>query len=628
MRKLIAFIVITSVVTNLFATKSPHGEGLKMDCNTCHQTDNWKTIKEKGFNHNNTDFPLDGQHLALSCKKCHQNLVFSTAKKECNSCHIDVHQGTVGQDCERCHAPASWMVQNVNLMHAQSRFPLRGVHANIDCNLCHTSASMLRFDPMKSECFDCHSEDFSATTNPNHIISNFPKDCSQCHDERDWNNATFNHDNTAFPLTGAHFGVDCLKCHTSGYNNTSTACVSCHQNDYNATTNPNHVTAQFSTECTTCHNEKAWIPSTFDHNTATSFLLKDGHLGVDCIQCHASGYNNTSTACVSCHQNDFNATTNPNHVTAQFSTECTTCHNEKAWIPSTFDHNTATSFPLKDGHLGVDCIQCHTSGYNNTSTACVSCHQNDFNATTNPNHTTAQFSTECTTCHNETAWIPSTFDHNTATSFPLKDGHLGVDCIQCHAGGYNNTSSECASCHQDNYNATTNPNHTTAQFSTECTTCHNEKAWIPSTFDHNTATSFPLKDGHLGVDCIKCHASGYNNTSMACVSCHQNDFNATTNPNHVTAQFPTECTSCHNERAWTPSTFNHDSEYFPIYSGKHQGEWTTCTQCHTNASNFTIFSCITCHEHNKTDMDNDHSEEKQYVYNSSNCLACHPRGEN
>jgi nitrate/TMAO reductase-like tetraheme cytochrome c subunit len=666
---------------------------------TCHQTDDWKNIKQNSFNHDKTAFPLTGQHKDVQCKKCHTSLIFNETKKDCNSCHADVHQQTVGNDCERCHTTTTWVVQNVNQMHAQTKFPLRGSHAQLDCFECHKSTSKLRFDPMSSECFDCHAKDYFATKNPNHTEAKFPTDCTVCHNERSWLNSTFDHNTTSFPLKNAHFGVDCTKCHdkgytntssecyschktdydatkepnhvlnkfstectschndvawkpstfdhnvnttfpikgghvgvdcvqchTNGYVNTSSTCVSCHQKDYNATTNPNHVTAKFSTECTTCHNETAWKPSTFNHNVNTTFPIKGGHVGVDCIQCHTNGYVNTPSTCVSCHQKDYNATTNPNHTTAKFSTECTTCHNETAWKPSTFNHNVNTSFPLKGGHVGVDCIQCHTNGYVNTPSTCVSCHQKDYNATTNPNHVTAKFSTECTTCHNETAWKPSTFNHNVNTSFPIIGGHIGVECAQCHTNGYVNTSSACVSCHQKDYNATTNPNHTIAKFSTQCTTCHTQTAWIPTTFNHNTNTSFPLKGGHIGVDCIKCHTNGYNNTSTDCYSCHAADYNKTTSPAHATAHFSTECKTCHNETAWKPSTFNHDAQYFPIYSGKHQGEWNTCTDCHKNASNFKAFTCTDCHEHNKTDMDKEHKGKSGYVYNSVNCYACHPKG--
>ncbi|MBK8702298.1 MAG: hypothetical protein IPN33_00905 [Saprospiraceae bacterium] len=85
------------------------------------------------------------------------------------------------------------------------------------------------------------------------------------------------------------------------------------------------------------------------------------------------------------------------------------------------------------------------------------------------------------------------------------------------------------------------------------------------------------------------------------------DYNQANNPNHISAQFPTTCANCHSENAWEPATFDHDDMYFPIYSGKHDGEWNQCVDCHTVPGNFSLFSCIDCHEHdNQQEVDNDH----------------------
>jgi hypothetical protein len=84
---------------------------------------------------------------------------------------------------------------------------------------------------------------------------------------------------------------------------------------------------------------------------------------------------------------------------------------------------------------------------------------------------------------------------------------------------------------------------------------------------------------------------------------------------------------CHSQNAWTPATFDHDSKYFPIYSGEHAGEWNQCSECHTTQNNYTLFSCIDCHEHNQTDMDSKHiGEVSGYVYQSTACYDCHPNG--
>jgi len=612
------------VAVNVFSQSSPHGDKLNMRCDVCHVSKNWTTIviKKDSFNHNDTGFPLSGQHQTVSCKKCHSDLVFSSAKNktECISCHEDAHQLTLGRDCGRCHTPLTWKVENITQIHNQSRFPLHGRHAQTDCLQCHKSASLLRFDPMGTECNDCHATDYFATTNPSHVASKFPKDCNMCHNENNWQSATFNHNNTGFPLKGAHVGLDCIQCHSKGYAGTPTTCVSCHLTNFNATTNPNHITAKFSTDCQTCHNVTAWSPSTFNHNTATTFPLTGAHTGVACISCHTNGYGAIPTTCVSCHLANYTATTNPSHSAAKFPTTCETCHTTTVWQPSTFNHTTSTSFPLTGSHVGVACISCHTNGYTGgTPTTCVGCHQTNFNATTNPNHVLAKFSTDCQTCHNVTAWSPSTFNHTTATTFPLTGGHIGVACISCHAKGYAGIPTTCVSCHLTNYNATTNPNHVTSKFSTDCITCHNVTSWTGATFNHNTATTFPLTGAHIGVACISCHPTGYTAIPTTCVSCHLTNYNATTNPSHSAAKFPTTCETCHTTTVWQPSTFNHTtSTTFPL-TGAHVG--VACISCHTNGySGGTPVTCVGCHLTNYNTATLPNHTTNNF---SKDCQICH-----
>lgn len=62
------------------------------DCTECHDTDNWKASK---FNHNNTNFKLDGKHVNVPCIKCHKpqqersNFYVKYKLKvfTCESCH-------------------------------------------------------------------------------------------------------------------------------------------------------------------------------------------------------------------------------------------------------------------------------------------------------------------------------------------------------------------------------------------------------------------------------------------------------------------------------------------------------------------------------------------------------------
>ncbi|MFZ1332663.1 MAG: hypothetical protein WAR83_10750 [Flavobacteriales bacterium] len=686
-------------ITDYNATTAPNhaDSGFPLDCAACHDETAWTNAT---FDHNMTAFPLTGQHVSVDCMQCHAN-GFTGTPTTCEACHQTDFNNTTdpshtqtnfSTECTQCHTTDGWIPSSFD--HGlYANWPLMGSHANVDCNQCHANG----YTNTPNTCEGCHITDYNATTQPNHADSGFPMDCATCHDETTWTNATFDHNMTAFPLTGQHTSVDCMQCHANGYAGTPTTCEACHQTDFNGTTDPNHTQANFSNDCTQCHTTDGWTPSSYDHSSSTGFALNGSHANVNCNQCHANGYTNTPNTCEGCHITDYNATTQPNHGQAGFPTDCALCHDEGAWTTATFDHNS-TAFPLTGQHVSVDCMQCHANGFAGTPTTCEACHQTDFNGTTDPSHTQAQFSNDCTQCHTTDGWTPSSFDHTSSTGFALNGSHQNVNCNQCHANGYTNTPNTCEGCHITDYNGTTQPNHGQAGFPTDCALCHDEGAWTTSTFDHNNTafpltgqhvntdctqchangytgtptncdachiteyngttspnhaqagfpvdcavchstsawipgnfdhdnTAFPLTGQHLNASCVQCHANGYAGTPTNCDACHMPDYNNTNNPNHASAQFPTDCVACHNTNAWDPSTFNHDQQYFPIYSGRHDGEWNTCAECHTTPGDFSLFSCIDCHEHNnQSQVNNDHSEVNGYSYTPTSCLSCHPNG--
>jgi hypothetical protein len=344
-----------------------------------------------------------------------------------------------------------------------------------------------------------------------------------------------------------------------------------------------------------------------------------------CTSCHLKNqFAGTSTDCVSCHLQDFKATTNPNHVAAGFPQTCATCHNTTQWKGATFNHNTATHFPLTGAHINATCTQCHVNNqYATLPTDCASCHLSAYNGTTNPNHRTAGFPQDCSLCHTTSQWPGATFDHS-KTRFPLTGAHVSLTCSTCHINGqYAGLSSDCVSCHLKDFNATTNPNHVAAGFPQTCATCHSTTQWKGAIFDHSK-TGFQLTGAHTSVACSSCHVGGrFPGTPTDCYTCHRSEYETVTNPNHLSAGFPKTCDTCHTTTRWSGAQFNHK---FPIYSGSHQGKWTTCNDCHTNSQNYAIFSCINCHAHVQTQMDSKHQGVRNYVYNSQNCYSCHPSG--
>ena len=317
------------------------------------------------------------------------------------------------------------------------------------------------------------------------------------------------------------------------------------------------------------------------------------------------------------------ATPNPHGPLFQ---DCATCHRGDRWTPvhisASYKHSTR--FPLVGAHAATTCRSCHLKlDFTGTDARCASCHRDPH---------LGELGSDCARCHNTASFIDRTamLRAHQLTRFPLAGAHRMADCESCHVPAsqgqrrFAGRSTECASCHQRQLLAAKSPDHVAAGFSTNCGSCHSPTYWNRAAYDHS-ASGFPLTGAHRAATCSACHTTGvYRGIPATCVSCHLTDYQATTNPNHATAQFPTDCASCHTPARWQGATFNHDALYFPIYSGKHRGTWSSCATCHTNASDFKVFSCTSCHT--ATETNGHHSGVSGYTYDSRACYSCHRDG--
>ncbi len=598
-------------------------------CASCHTTATWSGAT---FDHNATSFPLTGAHLDAACMACHSDNVFTGKPTDCYACHAGDYataqpnhatSGFPASECASCHTTTTWA--GAVFDHARTDFPLTGAHMNAACMACHADGV---YNGKSTTCESCHQSDYAAAT-PNHTAAGFAASaCASCHTTSTWTGAAYDHNATAFPLTGAHVDAACMTCHSDDvFTGKSGDCYSCHATDYNTAT-PDHVTSGFqASACASCHNTTTWGDGHFDH-AQTDFPLTGAHTTAACMACHADGvYNGKSTACESCHQADYTAA-QPNHSAAGFAASaCASCHTTTTWIGGVYDHN-ATSFPLTGAHVDAACMTCHGDNvFNGKSGDCYSCHATDYNTAT-PDHVASGFqASACASCHNTTTWGDGNFDH-AQTDFPLTGAHTTAACMACHADGvYNGKSTACESCHQSDYdNAVLD--HSAAGFQpSACATCHTTTMWTGGTFDHNT-TSFALTGAHVDQACLSCHADNmFNGKSGDCYSCHATDYNNAV-PNHSAAGFaPSACASCHTTTTWTGATFDHDGQWFPIYSGAHQGKWTSCETCHTSPTHYAVFTCLVCHPHDdKNKTDGNHSGVRNYAYDSNACYTCHPDG--
>jgi hypothetical protein len=254
-----------------------HGGRFGTDCGSCHTTSAWKPAT---FDHNLSTFKLTGAHSTVDCGSCHVNSVYKGTPSDCYSCHKkdDNHGGNYGTNCGSCHATNAWKPATFD--HNLSTFKLTGAHTSVVCSDCHVNNV---FKGTPSDCYSCHKED------DNHDGS-FGLNCGSCHSTSAWKPATFDHNSSGFPLTGAHVGLSCSQCHSNGvYGGLSTTCVSCH--------NGPDTHAGLTTDCTQCHSTSNWNAS-FTHPGGCDGNCAN-HEHATCAECHPVNY--SSYTCAKCH---------------------------------------------------------------------------------------------------------------------------------------------------------------------------------------------------------------------------------------------------------------------------------------------------------------------------------------
>ena len=635
-------------------------------CIVCHSMEQWTGAI---FDHNQTEFPLLGTHETTDCQTCHANNNYDLPLS-CDGCHV-IDGVATSNSTESSYDHATHQI-------------------NADCETCHTADvwSNLIFDHLNfsnQNCEECHLPEYNNSVEPPHGNDNIGTDCQICHNTTaNWDISPFAHSETqtGYLLEGAHENTDCSSCHLNNvFASTPQDCWSCHASEYDKTgtsnypNSPNHNDLSYSQSCNICHSTDQWLGAEFDHNE-TNFPLVDSHASLNCETCHANNNYDLPLSCDGCHVIDGVATSNStessyDHATHQINADCETCHTADVWSNLIFDHlnfsnqnceechlpehinsenpphgneniqddcelchtststwlienflhsSTQTDFELTGLHIPAECTSCHVNQiFNSTPTSCENtiCHLNDFNSTTDPNHADYGFPVGyCSHCHETLGWEPDIFSHTVENA--------------------------CATCHLPDYNSADEPPHT--GLPTSCEDCHTSTTtWEGATFTHsgiiegcNTCHMNDFYEEHNDGDptnCEACHTTedwedvnfSHDGVTDGCISCHLNDFE----DDHDDGD-PTNCEACHTTDDWDDITFDHDDDYFPIYSGDHEDEWTTCSaECHIAPDDFSQFSCGlngVCHDHIQSEMDDEHDDEDDYVYESSACFNCHPNG--
>jgi hypothetical protein len=324
---------------------------------------------------------------------------------------------------------------------------LLGRHAEVWCHDCHEGVEKPEYD-----CANCHEP----PTKPH-----FGERCEDCHTPLGFEQADMGDFEHPVPLEGNHATVDCLACHSGGFELTF-ECAACHK----PPSEPH-----FGEQCEDCHT-----PDGFDQADAGAVehpvALVGNHATLDCMACHSEGFD-LVYECVACHEPP---------AEPHFGARCEDCHTPEGFDQvelEAVDHPVA----LVGNHAALDCMACHGEGFDLVY-ECAACHEPPSEP---------HFGEKCEECH-----TPEGFDQVQAGAVehpvPLEGNHATLACAACHSEGAELTY-DCAACHQAPEN----------HFVTGCDACHNPEGWVQSAsaiFAEAPNPPHPLE----GMDdCLQCH---------------------------------------------------------------------------------------------------------------------------
>jgi len=474
------------------------------------------------------------------CEKCHEPFDKQEQNQLCLDCHKKVKQDVVNKKgyhgkseqvkdkrCKFCHT--DHIGRNAKIVeldehafdHRQTDFKLKGAHQKINCSQCHVKDK--KFREAKHECIACHKKDDVHKRR-------MGNKCQDCHSEKSWKKAEFDHDETDFKLKGKHKKVLCADCHPNQrYKRTPTQCVDCHK------VQDVHL-GDMGKKCYKCHSSEKWKKILFNHDKETKFKLRFRHAKLSCSSCHKkNAYKfKLKKKCFSCHEAD-------DKHNKLYGKKCADCHKEKSWDEVKFDHDIDTDYKLIGVHKDIECNNCHFGDLykDKVNTQCQGCHVID------DVHNGKQ-GKKCDTCHNPSGWLKKmSFDHD-LTNFPLIGLHGITACERCHISTeYKLKNHSCYACHEidDTHKL---------KLTSLCETCHNPNDWQIWVFSHNDQTDYKLDGAHKNLKCEACHQEPIEKEeeivlSDNCEACHAID-------DVHSGQFGKFCDKCHTTESFKDIT--------------------------------------------------------------------------
>lgn len=422
----------------------------------------------------------------------------------------------------------------------------------------------------------------------------------------------------------AKYEQECAKCHQRfDQGAQARLCLDCHKEIAKDVDSKTRFHGRLEdSNCRSCHTEhkgrnaKIVIidKEKFDHNR-TAFALKGGHANgrTKCVDCHLAKakFRDAPKLCFDCHRK-------ADEHKGSLGRQCESCHNEKTWKEARFDHEK-THFSLLGGkHAEVKCKECHVDKtYQHAPLNCNGCHRKDDQEKGHKGN----YGTKCESCHNDKGWKDLVFSHDRDTHYALKGKHRQAKCNSCHVPEKGmlyrqKLPSKCVSCHQKDDD---DKGHK-GSYGTKCESCHNDKGWKELVFNHDTDTHYALKGKHSQTKCNACHLPEKGplyrqKLPIKCVSCHRKDDD---DKGHR-GGLGEKCESCHSERTWKSSSFNHDETHFALHDKHKDAKCETCHKGGVSAANVKLKvdkECVACHR-----KDDDQKGHKGRYGNK--CETCH-----
>ena len=107
-----------------------------------------------------------------------------------------------------------------------------------------------------TDCYSCHTADYTGTTNPNHTTAGWPTTCTTCHTTTAWLPATLPAVITrSSRLNHGNANSVCATCHTNSADYSVFQCTGCHGGNNAANFNHPNVNGYVynSVNCYACH---------------------------------------------------------------------------------------------------------------------------------------------------------------------------------------------------------------------------------------------------------------------------------------------------------------------------------------------------------------------------------------